>query len=116
MAINGSGLALDVTALRRLTFSKPDLRRFPCLELAREALEAGGSMPCALNAADEVAVEAFLGGRLRFAEIPRLIERVMKQTMRVELDSMAKTLECDAEARRRAAALVKRGPTRGRTS
>src|SRR5712692_5655688 len=82
MAINGSGLALDVTALRRLTFSKPDLKRFPCLELAREALEAGGSMPCALNAADEVAVEAFLGGRLRFAEIPRLIERVMKQTTR----------------------------------
>ncbi len=116
MAINGSGLALDLSALGRLTFSKPDLKRFPCLELAREALEAGGSMPCALNAADEVAVEAFLGGRLRFAEIPRLIERVMKQTTRAELDSMEKTLECDAEARRRAAALVKGGPTRGRTS
>jgi len=116
MAINGSGLSLDVTALRRLTFSKPDLKRFPCLELAREALEAGGSMPCALNAADEVAVEAFLGGRLRFAEIPRLIERVMKQTTRAELDSMEKTFECDAEARRRAAALVKGRLTRGRTS
>lgn len=116
VAVNGNGLTLDLAALRRLTFSEPDLKRFPCLELAREALEAGGTVPCALNAADEVAVEAFLRKRLRFAEIPRLIGKVMEQTTRMELDSMGAVLECDAEARRCAAELVKERPTRGRAS
>ncbi|MCJ7502696.1 MAG: 1-deoxy-D-xylulose-5-phosphate reductoisomerase, partial [Acidobacteriia bacterium] len=77
-----------------------------CLRLAREALEKGGAMPCALNAADEVAVEAFLDRRLRFVEIPRVIERVMQQTPQVHFETLDEVLECDREARRRAAEVV----------
>lgn len=107
-AVNGNSLGLDFTAKRRWHFQKPDSRRFPCLELGREALEKGGAIPCALNAADEVAVEAFLGRRLRFSDIPRVIEKVMNQTPKVDFDSLDDVLECDREARRRAAELVTR--------
>lgn len=107
-AVNGNSLGLDFTAKRRWHFQKPDSRRFPCLELGREALEKGGAIPCALNAADEVAVEAFLGRRLRFSDIPRVIEKVMNQTPEVDFDSLDDVLECDREARRRAAELVTR--------
>lgn len=101
-AANGDLLALDLVATRRLRFLKPDRRRFPCLDLGREALEKGGALACALNAADEVAVEAFLAGRLRFSDIPRVIETVMKATPTTNLSGLGAVLECDAEARRRA--------------
>ncbi len=106
VTVNGNPPGLDLATLGRLTFRKPDTRRFPCLELARTALEKGGAMTCVLNAADEVAVEAFLGRQLRFADIPRVIEKVMEQTPEVELDSMDNVLGCDADARRRARELV----------
>ncbi|MGD0697302.1 MAG: 1-deoxy-D-xylulose-5-phosphate reductoisomerase [Terriglobia bacterium] len=99
---NGDLLALDLVATRRLRFLKPDRRRFPCLDLGREALEKGGALACALNAADEVAVQAFLAGRLRFSDIPRVIETVMKATPTTNLSGLGAVLECDAEARRRA--------------
>ena len=67
------------SAARELHFGKPDTKRFPSLDLAREALAQGGIMPCVLNAADEIAVEAFLDNRLKFSAIPRLIEEVMRQ-------------------------------------
>ena len=70
-------VALDWTKLRRLDFAKPSTRRFPCLRLAKEALKAGGALPCALNAADEIAVAAFLEGRLPFLGIPEVIESVL---------------------------------------
>jgi len=105
VAVNGD-LGLDLLAARRLRFQEPDSRRFPCLRLGREALEAGGAAGCALNAADEVAVESFLGGRLRFSDIPRVVERVMASTPRMELDVLGKVLECDQDARDRAERVV----------
>lgn len=101
-AANGDFPALDLVGAPRLRFIKPDTRRFPCLDLGREALEKGGALACALNAADEVAVEAFLAGRLRFSDIPRVIETVMKATPTTNLSGLGAVLECDAEARRRA--------------
>lgn len=75
----GSGVApLNLFDIGRLEFERPDEARFPCLRLAREAAQAGGCMPATLNAANEVAVEAFLAGQLGFTEIPQLIESVLK--------------------------------------
>jgi 1-deoxy-D-xylulose-5-phosphate reductoisomerase len=75
---DGTLPALDVSALGRLDFEPPDPGRFPCLRLAFEALRAGGAWPAALNAANEVAVEAFLDGRLGFPGIPEVIERTLE--------------------------------------
>jgi 1-deoxy-D-xylulose-5-phosphate reductoisomerase len=107
LAMNGDSQGLDLIALSKLRFAAPDTRRFPCLDLAREALRKGGSLPCALNAADEVAVEAFLAHRLGFSGIPRVIERVLEQTTHAQsCSSLDDVLECDHEARRRALELV----------
>jgi 1-deoxy-D-xylulose-5-phosphate reductoisomerase len=104
VAVSGSELGLDLVTAGRLHFGKPDTRRFPSLDLAREALVRGGIMPCVLNAADEVAVDAFLHNRLRFSAIPRLIEEVMRQMDSFgSVSSMDDVLEGDREARRRAA-------------
>jgi len=97
---NGDSLGLDLLGARRLRFIKPDTRRFPCLDLGREALEKGGAVACAMNASDEVAVEAFLAGRLSFGDIPRVIEAVMKVTPNTNSAGLDEVLECDAEARR----------------
>ena len=85
--------------LRKLEFRPPDEKKFPCLRLAREALKGGGSWPCVLNAADEVAVEAFLARRLRFTGIPELIERVLEASSPAPLRSIADVLDCDRQAR-----------------
>jgi len=108
VTVNGRPLGLDLAALGRLTFRKPDTRRFPCLELGRAALEKGGAMPCVLNAADEVAVEAFLARRLPFGDIPRVIERVMRRMPETELGSLDDVLKCDREARQLARELIPR--------
>ena len=97
-----SDMRFPVSNLRHLDFSPPDLKKFPCLRLAYEAAEAGGAKTVALNAADEVAVAAFLEGGLRFDEIPRIIEDVLAETSSGKLDSIARVLESDAEARRQA--------------
>ena len=99
VAAKGASQALSWEQMKRLDFELPDLRRFPCLGLAREALESGGSMPCALNAADEVAVEAFLKRRVKFTDIPRLIQRVLRRTSVARLRSLADVWDCDREAR-----------------
>ena len=97
------GLGLDLISAKRLHFEKPDTRRFPSLDLAREALVQGGIMPCVLNAADEVAVEAFMNHRLSFSAIPRLIEAVMQQMGSFrKVNSLQDVLEGDREARLRA--------------
>jgi 1-deoxy-D-xylulose-5-phosphate reductoisomerase len=106
VSANGNLPLLDLIATRRLTFQKPDERRFPCLALGRAALEKGGAMPCALNAADEVAVEAFLAQRIRFSDIPRLIEGVLSETPATRLSSLDEVLECDKLARQRARELM----------
>ncbi len=97
--LNGDALTLDWARARRLNFEPPDSRRFPCLELGRAALEAGQGMPCAMNAADEVAVEAFLAHRLGFRDIPRVIENVMRATPAVHLISIEDVMELDRQAR-----------------
>ena len=97
-----SDMRFAVSDLRHLDFSPPDLKKFPCLALAYEAAEAGGAKTVALNAADEVAVAAFLEGSIRFNEIPRIIEDVLTATNSGTLESIGKVLEADAEARREA--------------
>jgi 1-deoxy-D-xylulose-5-phosphate reductoisomerase len=100
--LNGNGLGLDLESRRQLRFARPDTRRFPCLTLGRAALEAGGAAPCAMNAADEVAVEAFLAGGLPFTGIPRVVEAVMREAPAASLGSLEDILECDRECRERA--------------
>jgi 1-deoxy-D-xylulose-5-phosphate reductoisomerase len=101
-------VALDWRKLRRLDFAKVSTRRFPCLRLAREAMKKGGALPCALNAADEVAVAAFLERRLPFRGIAEVIERVLARTSRVRFEKMDDVLAADAEARRTAKEEVER--------
>jgi len=101
VASNG-GLALDWSKLRRLDFAKVSTRRFPCLRLAKEAMKKGGALPCALNAADEVAVAAFLERRLPFLGISEVIERVLARTPRTRFEKMDDVLTADNEARRMA--------------
>lgn len=95
-----NGVELDWGGLRRLDFEKVPPRKFPCLRLARRALEQGGAQTCALNAADELAVEAFLERRLPFPGIARVIEEVLDRMPKVELDSIEDVLAADREARR----------------
>ena len=101
-------VALDWAKLRRLDFERASTRRFPCLRLAREAMKKGGAWPCALNAADEIAVAAFLEQRLPFLGIPEVIERVLSRTPRVRFENMDDVLAADAEARRQASEEVVR--------
>jgi 1-deoxy-D-xylulose-5-phosphate reductoisomerase len=106
--VSSNQVALDWGKLRRLDFAKVSTRRFPCLRLAREAMKKGGALPCALNAADEVAVAAFLERRLPFLGIAEVIERVLARTPRTRFEKMDDVLAADAEARRRATEEVNR--------
>ncbi|MEZ5155006.1 MAG: 1-deoxy-D-xylulose-5-phosphate reductoisomerase [Solirubrobacterales bacterium] len=94
---------LDLAAVGELTFEEPDTDAFPCLRLAREAGVAGGMAPCVLNAANEVAVGAFLAGAIGFTGIPVVVERVLEATPAPAATHFADLFECDSEARRRAA-------------
>jgi 1-deoxy-D-xylulose-5-phosphate reductoisomerase len=99
--------SLDLIKVGSLRFEAPDLRRFPALGLAQEAARAGGSRPASLNAANEVAVSAFLEGGLNFARIPAVIESVMAATSGGEIRDLADVLAADAEARERASAFIR---------
>jgi 1-deoxy-D-xylulose-5-phosphate reductoisomerase len=92
---------LDLAAAGELTFEEPDAETFACLRLAREAGRAGGTAPCVLNAADEVAVAAFLDGRIGFTAIGAAIERVLEEMPARQPTHFADLFEVDAEARRR---------------
>jgi 1-deoxy-D-xylulose-5-phosphate reductoisomerase len=92
---------LDLTAVGELTFEAPDLETFACLRLALEAGGAGGTAPCVLNAADEVAVAAFLAGRIEFGAIPAVIEAVLEELPAAPLTHFDDVFAVDAEARRR---------------
>jgi 1-deoxy-D-xylulose-5-phosphate reductoisomerase len=98
---------LDLAAAGELTFEEPDLETFACLRLAREAGRAGGTAPCVLNAADEVAVAAFLDGSIGFDAISAAIERVLEEMPARPLTHFEELFEVDAEARRRTEELVK---------
>ncbi len=101
-----STLTFDMTSLSHLDFEQPDLERFPCLRLAFEAAEKGGAHCIALNAADEVAVEAFLDRRIPFTGIPRTIERVLAATPEAHPATIAEVLASDREARELARAML----------
>jgi 1-deoxy-D-xylulose-5-phosphate reductoisomerase len=94
-----SGLTFDLKSLSQLDFSPPDYERFPCLRLAYEAAESGQSACIALNAADEIAVAAFLDGKIPFMGIPRTIESVLKKTIPAQPSSIKDVLEADRAAR-----------------
>lgn len=97
---------LDLLATARLDFQAPDLERFPCLRLAYAALRSGGSAPTILNAANEIAVSAFLQRRLAFLDIPSLIERTMDRLPAAPGTTLEERLATDAEARRVASTLL----------
>jgi 1-deoxy-D-xylulose-5-phosphate reductoisomerase len=98
--------SLDLAKTGELTFESPDLERFPCLRLAREAGEAGGTAPCVLNAADEVAVGAFLEGRLRFTGIAEIVERTLGEMPAEPVTHFEELFAVDEEARRRSADVI----------
>ena len=100
--IASGALALDLVQIARLSFEDPDFERFPCLRIAQDAARTGGTMPAALNAANEVAVAAFLGRRLNFASIGAVIESVLQQHVARPVRSLADALTADAWARERA--------------
>jgi 1-deoxy-D-xylulose-5-phosphate reductoisomerase len=103
---------LDILKTARLDFEPPDLQRFPCLRLAQEAWRAGGTASAVLNAANEVAVHAFLDGRIDFTEIPRVIESTLGRVTPREADSIEVILREDAAARDCAAELIAAGQRR----
>jgi 1-deoxy-D-xylulose-5-phosphate reductoisomerase len=92
---------LDWDELSRLDFERPDLEKFPCLRLAYDALEAGGTAPALLNAANEAAVGRFLEGQLGFLDIPRAVERVLEQLPVQASPTLDDLVAADTEARRR---------------
>ena len=94
-----SDLIFDMAALGQLNFEPPDFERFPCLRLAYEAAEKGGAHSIALNAADEIAVEAFLAGKTSFTAIPRTIEAVLQATPESHPVTISEVLALDQEAR-----------------
>ncbi len=104
-----SDLTFNMRSLAELDFSPPDFDRFPCLRLAYEAAELGGEHCIALNASDEIAVEAFLAKRIPFLAIPRTIEQVLQQTPRRHPATVAEVLDADARARVTARELLANG-------
>ena len=98
--VSSNGCALDWPSLRKLDFEEVPVRKFPCLGLAKDALRMGGPLPCALNAADEVAVAAFLEGKLPFPGIAAAIERVLERMPRSAMHRIEDVLAADLEARR----------------
>jgi 1-deoxy-D-xylulose-5-phosphate reductoisomerase len=101
-----SEMTFDMATLGQLSFEPPDFARFPCLRLAYEAAETGGAACIALNAADEVAVEAFLEGTIPFTSIPRTIEAVLEVTPSRHPETIQEVLQLDQEARRMAHRVV----------
>jgi 1-deoxy-D-xylulose-5-phosphate reductoisomerase len=102
--------ALDLAAVGKLTFEEVDLEAFPCLRLAGEAARAGGTAPCVLNAANEVAVHAFLNGRLGFLEIAEVIERTLEELGSEPVSSFESLYEADRAARASAGEVLARLP------
>ena len=101
---------LDLLAHGRLDFEPPDLDAFPCLRLAFDALTAGGTTPAVLNAANEIAVSAFLHGRIGFLSIPALVEDTLAALPRQPADSLDTLIAADADARRHATQAISRMP------
>ena len=104
-----SGVApLDLFALASFHFERPDFRRFPCLDLAYQALRSGGSSPAVLNAANEVAVQSFLDGMLAFTRIAEVNAEVLATVPQIRLESLVDVLQADAEGRATAREVIAR--------
>ena len=97
----------DFTALGALTFQKPDFDKFPCLALAYQAADGGGTLPAVMNAANEVAVQAFLDQAITFAQIPEVIRQTMKMHTIVNTPDIPDVLGADKWARKQAAIRLK---------
>jgi 1-deoxy-D-xylulose-5-phosphate reductoisomerase len=104
--IESGAAPLDLAALGQLSFERPDAQRFPCLGLAYAALREAGTAPAVLNAANEVAVSAFLEGKLRYTAIPQVIESALGRAPATPADSLEIVLEADRSARRAASESV----------
>lgn len=101
-----SGERLNLSEISNLTFQAPDPERFPALRLAREALRMGGGAPLIMNAANEIAVEEFLGGRIGFLDIARIVETMLEAEPLPAPETIDQVLEFDGEARRATRALI----------
>lgn len=97
---------LNITDYSSLTFEAPDYDRFPCLGLARQALERGGNTACVINAANEIAVDAFLKGLIRFTQIPKIIIYTLENITFIEKPTYEEYVATNAEARRVAASKI----------
>jgi 1-deoxy-D-xylulose-5-phosphate reductoisomerase len=104
--IDSGATAIDLFKLGQFTFEEPDLRRFPCLQLAYDALAAAGTAPTVLNAANEVAVQAFLDGRIRFTGIARIVGSVLDRLGSELAESVDHIMEADLRARSDAASVM----------
>ncbi len=105
--MNSGVASLNLFDIARLDFEVPDLERFPCLRLAAEAMTTGGTATAILNAANEIAVEAFLDKQIRFTEISRLVETTLENITSVPVDSIKTVLSADAESRQFALMYIK---------
>jgi len=112
--VPSAGFSLDWSRIKQLEFAAPAPKKFPCLELARQAMRRGGAAPCALNAADETAVAAFLAGHVPFPAVARIVERVLERTPTAPLGSIDDVLAADREARRMAEGFVSTESLRGK--
>ncbi|HQP92100.1 MAG TPA: 1-deoxy-D-xylulose-5-phosphate reductoisomerase, partial [Candidatus Omnitrophota bacterium] len=101
-------LRIDPLKIGSLEFERPDIKRFPCLRLAFEALDQGKSAPCVLNASNEVAVDAFIRGAISFSRIPSVIEGVMNRSRLKPITDIESVFEADWQARQDAIKLVER--------
>jgi 1-deoxy-D-xylulose-5-phosphate reductoisomerase len=104
--VNSRVRRLDFSHRRRLTFKLPDHRKFPCLEMALSAARKGGTAPCVLNAANEECVNAFLKGRIRFQDIPKIIGAVLPQRRRIAHPALDEIMQADRWARDKARQLI----------
>jgi 1-deoxy-D-xylulose-5-phosphate reductoisomerase len=111
--IESGVVPLDLVATARLDFEAPDEARFPCLRLAREAVAAGGTAAAVCNAANEVAVEAFLDQQIRFTDIPVVIEHALERVANVEVVSLSVVENADAQARQAAGSYLADLQSRG---
>jgi len=99
---------LNIFEVAKLEFEKPDFKRFPCLGLAFESLKQGGTAMSILNAANEIAVDAFLNKKLSFTNISKVIEKTLESIRSVNADSLQIVLQADSQAREQATEWVNR--------
>ena len=104
--ISNSAKKLELARVKQLTFLEPDLKKFPCLELAYEALKIKKSAPTILNAANEIAVDAFLSNKIKYLSIPKLVEKTLNKASFSNINSIKEVIEIDKNSRQIATSMV----------